>query len=198
MLAAVMMLQHLGLPDKATEVHNAWLRTIEDGIMTNDLSRGGPSVGTREFAEAVAQRLGRLPERLKPVEYAGAPSQESTKYQRKPIVADKQLVGCDVFLDSRQPTEEIGASLEQLAGPDFQLKMITNRGAKVYPGGLPETFCTDHWRCRFVAAGSEGKLSHALIRELLGRLEAAGWEWIKLEGLYTFDGKRAYSLGQGE
>ncbi|MBL4544633.1 MAG: hypothetical protein JKP95_01840 [Oceanicaulis sp.] len=33
----------------------------------------------------------------------------------------------------------------------MSLKMITNRGVKVWPQGLPETFKTDHWRCRFMA-----------------------------------------------
>jgi isocitrate dehydrogenase len=29
--------------------------------------------------------------------------------------------------------------------------MNTNRGVKVWPKGFEETFCTDHWRCRFTA-----------------------------------------------
>lgn len=28
--------------------------------------------------------------------------------------------------------------------------MIFNRGTKVWPRGMPETFKTDHWRCRFM------------------------------------------------
>jgi isocitrate dehydrogenase len=75
--------------------------------------------------------------------------------------------------------------------------MITNRGVKVWPGGLPETFCTDHWRCRFMA--EQGKtLSHAAIAELLGRLAKAGVDFIKTEHLCTFNGEPGYSLGQGQ
>src|SRR5438128_10213200 len=36
LLAAIMMLVHIDQPDVATRVHNAWLRTIEDGIHTYD------------------------------------------------------------------------------------------------------------------------------------------------------------------
>src|SRR5229473_2590212 len=56
LLAAVMMLVHINQPDIATLVHNAWLRTIEDGIHTYDIYVEGVSkqrAGTKEFAEAI-------------------------------------------------------------------------------------------------------------------------------------------------
>jgi isocitrate dehydrogenase len=75
--------------------------------------------------------------------------------------------------------------------------MVTNRGVKVWPGGLPETFCTDHWRCRFMA--NEGTtFSHGMIVELLGRIAAADLDFIKTENLCTFDGEAGFSLGQGQ
>ncbi len=64
LLGAVMMLVHIDQPDVATSVHNAWLRTIEDGIHTYDIYVDGVSkqrVGTREFADAVIARLGQVP-----------------------------------------------------------------------------------------------------------------------------------------
>ncbi|MCB1056265.1 MAG: NADP-dependent isocitrate dehydrogenase, partial [Acidobacteria bacterium] len=82
------------------------------------------------------------------------------------------------------------------AGDDFQLEGISNRGVKVYPGGFPETFKTDHWRCRFSAQTEPATFDHVLA--LLARLHQAGLEVIKTEHLYTFDGNRGYSLGQGE
>jgi isocitrate dehydrogenase len=60
-LGAVMMLVHIGQPDVAELCHNAWLRTIEDGVHTQDIRRPddpNPPVGTREFAQAVIERLG--------------------------------------------------------------------------------------------------------------------------------------------
>ena len=48
LLAAVMMLVHIGQPEVAERVHNAWLRTIEDGIHTYDI-----------YADGVSARAGR-------------------------------------------------------------------------------------------------------------------------------------------
>ena len=95
------------------------------------------------------------------------------------------------------------------AGTPLHLRLITNRGVKVYPDGIPETTRTDHWRCRFVGPDAPGgpglpepapgvPLAFADVLALLGSLDAAGCEVIKTEHLYTFDGARGYSLGQGE
>jgi isocitrate dehydrogenase len=72
LMGAVMMLVHIGLTERAERVHNAWLRTIEDGIHTYDIydeSVSKQKVGTKEFAEAVIQRLGQTPQILKAVKY---------------------------------------------------------------------------------------------------------------------------------
>jgi isocitrate dehydrogenase len=67
---------------------------------------------------------------------------------------------------------------------------------KVWPGGFPETFRTDHWRGRFMAHNPP--LNHHDIVELLGRIANSGMDFIKTEHLYHFDGKPGYSLGQGQ
>ena len=72
---------------------------------------------------------------------------------------------------------------------------MTNRGVKVWPDGFPETFCTDHWRCRFMG---DGVVSHADLLELLQRVAALGLDFIKTENLCTFDGEPGYALGQGQ
>ena len=75
--------------------------------------------------------------------------------------------------------------------------MISNRGLKVWPEGAPETFCTDHWRCRFLSA-NEGEAERSQVVDLLDRIDRAGIDFIKTEGLYRFDGVPGYSLGQGQ
>jgi isocitrate dehydrogenase len=67
----------------------------------------------------------------------------------------------------------------------------------VWPGGAPETFCTDHWRCRFISDNANS-VTHWQIVGLLGRIERAGLDFIKTEHLCTFDGEPGFSLGQGQ
>jgi len=200
LLAAVQMLVHIGQGDVAARVHNAWLKTIEDGIHTYDIydpSISTERVGTREFAAAVIARLGKKPQTLKAVEYPSHDEPISVRLKDRPLQV-KQLVGVDVFVEWRGSAEILGEQLEKQAEPDFQLQMITNRGTKVYPGGMSETFCVDHWRCRFLAPGSGGKVTHERVIGLLSRLVAADLPPIKTESLFTFDGQPGYSLGQGQ
>jgi len=203
LLGAVMMLVHIGQPDVATLVHNAWLRTLEDGVHTYDIFLEGVSkqkVGTREFADAVIARLGQEPQTLKPVKYSSAPAHIS--HEHATITArpeQKDLVGVDVFLEWRGGTpDELGEAMQQTNGDGLELTMITNRGAKVWPQGMTETFCTDHWRCRFMSQTRGSTISHTQIIALLKHIADSGFDFIKTENLYNFDGKIGYSLGQGE
>ena len=74
---------------------------------------------------------------------------------------------------------------------------IWDRGAKVWPEGVPETFCTDHWRCRYMAKPGK-QFNKAMVVELLSGLSAQGIDFIKTEQLYTLDGQPGFSLGQGQ
>lgn len=202
--AAILMLDHIGQAHVARRLHNAWLRTIEDGVLTADViqpDRRDEAAGTRAFAEAVAERIGQHPLHLPVAVHKPTPEHRPTAAPSgRAARPKKQLVGVDVFVDwdqhDRNPAV-LGRQLEQLAGPDMLLRMITNRGTKVYPDGQPETFCTDHWRCRFVDV-NDGPIDHGRLIGLLQRVHAAGLDFVKTEHLYTFDGERGYSLGQGE
>lgn len=201
LLGAVMMLVHVGLTDHAERVHNAWLRTVEDGIHTYDIYDEKVSkqkVGTKEFAEAVIERLGQTPQILKPRKYKkGEESHVALDTGRK--APQKELVGVDVFLDwTSGSANDLGSGLSKVNGEGVKLTMISNRGVKVWPGGHSETFCSDHWRCRFLPEVDGGKVAHAQVVALLGRIANEGYDFIKTEGLYTFDGERGFSLDQGE
>ncbi|MCA1578435.1 MAG: NADP-dependent isocitrate dehydrogenase [Acidobacteria bacterium] len=203
LLGAVMMLVHVGLTEHAERVHNAWLRTIEDGIHTYDIYDEKVSkqkVGTKEFAEAVVQRLGQTPQILKARKYNKAvePMSKTTASVARPV-PHKELIGVDVFLDwTRGSANDLGDGVSRLNGEGLKLTMISNRGVKVWPGGHTETFCSDHWRCRFLPESGEGNVSHAQVISLLGRFAGEGYDFVKTEGLYTFDGQRGFSLDQGE
>jgi len=202
-LGSILMLVHINQPDVANAAHNAWLRMIEDGVHTYDMYKEGVSsekVGTREFADAVVARLGQKPEKLKPVAYVANVVEENPKpIFSTPTPQKKDLVGVDIFLDWWQGSfygvaDELGGLVEKVNGDGLKLQNIANRGVKVYPGGQPDTFTVDHWRCRFIADSGEGSgISNAQLISLLQRLDAAGLDVIKTENLYNFDGEKGYS-----
>jgi isocitrate dehydrogenase len=205
LLSAVMMLVHMGRPQPAASIHNALLRTLEDGLHTADIYRHSVSrrkLGTRDFATAVIDRLGTTPQIMASVYYPESdpalPARPLASITR-PRPVEKRLVGVDVFLnwdESGRDPAVLGRHLEAIAGPDFRLSLITNRGVKVYPAGNRHTLCTDHWRCRFpmTDAGAGARA----IAGLLLRLAEAGLDAVKTENLYEFNGVRAYSQAQGE
>ncbi len=203
LLAAIMMLVHVRQARTAGLVHNAWLRTIEDGVHTADLrgTHTQRTVGTLAFADAVIERLGDAPRKLEPVEYVNpepAPGREPVAYTRRGP-ATKAMVGVDVFVhDGATSPAALGERLSSLSTQALQLQMVTNRGVKVWPGGFPETFCTDHWRCRFIARATGTGIGHRDIIELLAKLTDAGVDVIKTENLCTFDGISGFALGQGQ
>jgi len=200
LLGAVMMMVHIDQPDVAERVHNAWLKAVEDGIHTYDIFREGVSkqkVGTKEFAEAVAARMGQKPEKLKAASYASAPKQTATERAGAEVTAKKELQGVDVFIYwPSADTTALAAKLEGLGAGGVKLSMMDNRGMKVWPGGAPETFCSDQYRCRFLTTG--GAISLGQVVDLLGKVSGAGLDFVKTEHLHTFDGVRGYSLAQGE
>jgi isocitrate dehydrogenase len=73
--------------------------------------------------------------------------------------------------------------------------MIDNRGVKVWPEGSSETFCTDSFRCRFMA---EGKSDMGKAIALMGRVNGGGIDIVKSESLRNYDGKAGYTLAQGQ
>lgn len=197
-LAGAMMLNHLGQSVEAERVHNAWLRTIEDGIHTRDIWGDGASwkqVGTQAFAAAVIERLGKEPANLSPVRYASNAPFALPAVERRPPAA-RETVGVDLFVQWRGSPDDLAQRLKRIEGGPLSLKMITNRGVKVWPDGFPETFCTDHWRCRFMNGG--GPVELEAIVDLSGRAVREGIEFIKTEHLCTFDGEAGYTLGQGQ
>lgn len=207
--AATMMLMHIGQYEKATLIQNAWLSTIEAGIHTADIYQEGLSkkkVGTTDFAKAVVDHLGKDPHHFSKIEHSpDQPAILVPEYHRPQ--QKKILVGIDVFIDWQgNEAQKIGDLLQGASGEIMKLKMITNRGVKVYPDGFPETFCTDHWRCRFIAPDVQiidGKADYTEVNYervliLLHALNEHGFDVIKTENLYEFDGIRQFSLGQGE
>ena len=201
LLGGVMMLVHIGQWEVAERVHNAWLRTLEDGVHTYDIYAEGISsqkVGTKEFAQAVVARLGRKPEKLKAVTYAGAQAQRK-EWTPNPSRAETkiEIVGVDLYLGSRnQAPREFGDALKKFGHAGLELTMIDSRGTIVWPGGMPETFTVDNYRCRFEADGKP--VTHEQIVGLYQKVTAGGYDIVKTESLRNFDGKQGFTLAQGQ
>jgi isocitrate dehydrogenase len=199
---AVLMLIHLGKTHEAALIHNAWMKTLEDGIHTGDIfhdSHSKKRAGTAEFSEALISRLGEKPKQLKAVEFDGGRGVDMSKIRYSIPKEKKELEGIDIFVDEddRNATKLANKLVAAQKETDLELLMITNRGVKVWPDGRPETFCTDHWRCRFYFKEGKRPRMEALL-DLYASLQKEGVDVIKTENLYLFDGKKGYSLGQGQ
>jgi len=197
MLASVLLLLHVGQKKEAEAVHNAWLKTIEDGVHTYDIFKDGVSkqkVGTKEFADAVAGNLGQAPAKLKAVSYGESKAEKEPAFERTPIKVKRKLVGTDIYFYSNLSLEEFTKNMTSESYGEFHLEMISNRGARVYPGGMPETFCVDQWRVRFM---HEGLCTQEDIIVLMKNLAKSRWDIIKTEHLYEFDGQPGFSSPKG-
>lgn len=105
--------------------------------------------------------------------------------------AQVKIVGTDVFVRTdKMPALKSDADLGA-----FELKMISNRGTKVWPGKAPAINMTDVYSCRFMYKGSDAKVP---VTELLAKLDKLGWEWVHVEKLLEINGKAGFTVAQGE
>lgn len=198
LLSAIMMLIHIGQPEVAAKIHNAWLCALESGNHTGDIYREGSSkkrVGTMEFANEVISHLGQLPKQFKPIAYGAAKGMPEIKV-RPAAPVKKEVVGVDIWVNWK------GADIEGLAGKakpatvaGLDLQAITARGLKMWPQGQASAEGIDHFCLRFLKKG--GVVSHDEITSQLAGLSKAGLDFIKMETLCNFDGVAGFSAGQG-
>jgi len=204
-LGSVLMLVHIGQTEVAERVHNAWLKTIEDGVHTYDIFDEGASkqkVGTKEFAQAVVDRLGQKPEKLKAVTYKKL--DENSTLGKAPAYVrpteKKSLVGVDAFvIFTKGLPSDLAKLLVPIEGDGMKLEMLSNRGMAVWPKLQADAFCIDTFQARFKLPDDQpGPVPQSAIISLLDRLTQAGIELGKTELLFNFDGKPAFSRGQGQ
>ena len=200
LLASIAMLVYLGENEAAERIHNGWLRTIEQGIHTYDIFNERTSkekVGTKEFAEAVVKNLGEKPQELTPISYKGS-SKFSALVQRKIAKEVKrELVGVDIYVYSQDTAESFVKLTPAHAWSPLTLQMISNRGARVWPQGHPETFCVDQWRLRFMHKDKKPPVTHPEIIKMLQEVHDKGYDVIGTEHLYLFEGSPAFSAPEG-
>jgi isocitrate dehydrogenase len=197
LLSATMMLRHIDEFAAAQKIEDALMVTLEQGVYTQDVSRTG-AVSTTELTDRIIGNLGRRSEKWKP--------RDQRKLRIVPLDARRDYVrptrrdwiGADVFVESALDADALGDDLTRLAedGP-LRLKMISNRGTKVYPSNGGTTDCVDHWRCRFVLRDGAPAPDDAALARLLARI-GAEHRWMHVEKLEVHDGALAYTRAQGE
>ncbi len=197
--AAIMMLAHIDQVSVATKIHNAWLKTIEDGMHTEDIFNQDTSrkkLTTTEFAKEVINRLGDNPSNFKTVDYQNGIVQEQTyKYEINTNDA-KSLVGVDVVLNwngakPMQLAQEITKITETT---ELGLQIISVKGLKSWPDTGDITLQSDEWSLRFVSKSAEKITTNAEILKLLANLNNAGFDFIRVNNLYLFADTLGFSL----
>ncbi len=196
-LSAVMMLKYLGEFEAAETVEHAVLSTLQQGTLTGDVVGYDRGVSTSEYTKAIIANLGARVEgytvrRAQPILIPPA--------LRDPVTVrpgSREIVGTDIFVETGLYPEQLGPVLERLAeGSALRLKMISNRGTKVYPDGNRNIDVVDQYRCRFIRRDDE-PLALAEVRDLIGRVEAE-LAWCHIELLQHFDGQPSFTKAQGE
>lgn len=210
LLGSVMMLVHIGQGDVAGRVHNAWLKTIEEGIHTGDIYREGPDkrkddapsrkcADTKTFTDAVVERLGQVPDTLPQASYPSGGGGLVLPPLRPYALKEKKMIGADVYVEwqGEGQGDALAEQVRAATGEGLELSLISNRGVKVWPDGRPETFCSGFWCLRFKTPGGT-VLSHRRLTELLDSLGRSNLDFVKVENLYEFDGESGFTKAQGE
>ena len=197
-LTGAMMLRFLGFLDEATNIEQAVFVTLEAGIKTRDIAGDEKATSTSAYTDAIIQNLGKRSSQVNIRPYKPYIVPTLTKEQEFVIVKQRRETGVDVFVEASLTPEELGTHLEHLtADLPIHLKMISNRGTKVYAPTGAMTDCVNHWRCRFVLNDANGTLNDETILTLLPRI-GAHYRWMHIEKLPEFDGAAGYTRAQGE
>ena len=191
--AGVDMLLSIGQSEVAEKIKNAWLKTLEDGIHTYDIYQEGKSkkkVGTKEFTQAVIDRLGEEPQKLKPVQYKGMNKIKKITPSLDPD-QKKECVGADIFFEKK--SNNVSEVISQLKKLNAKLKLnsLKCRGLEVWPGPKTHLKLSDHWGARFL---SDQPIDFKEVLDLMSQMQEQGFSCIKMEGLFLFDGKPGFYL----
>jgi isocitrate dehydrogenase len=184
-------------------IENALLYTLEAGFRTGDFGdKTRPALNTTAFAETIISHFGKKPVHGAKSELPNKPVTPTVfKLSMNPLIMsqemeDEAIVGVDMFVESaEQPTAVAEKCLKHTLDL-FKLVTISNRGTQVWPKGSVFTNLVNQYRCRFESVG-DLPLTQTDIIELYRRL-SADFKICSTELLNMWEGKKAYSLAQGQ
>jgi isocitrate dehydrogenase len=159
------------------------------------------STSTSGFADAIIGNLGRAPSTRYPTKSQGAPTvppEPRPRWNVRSVAGDDiRLVGVDVYTEQDGEAEAVGRALEEAAGPEFRLLLVSARGTVVYPAENSNIDTVAWWRCRFVAAQEGGSVDDAAILRLLGRI-GERMPWVHVQKLRLYGDEEGYTRAQGQ
>jgi isocitrate dehydrogenase len=199
-MSATMMLRHLGEFEAASAIEHAVLVTLESGVLTRDVVGDAAAVSTTAYTDAIIANLGKKSANWTVRDYKPIRLPQVSNQPVSVAPKSRRVVGADVFVEWPGDAESLGRRLESVAeSSPLRLKMVSNRGTKVYPSVGAITDCVDHWRCRFVLRDESqtANLSDADLFALLQGI-AVGHRWMHVEKLQEFDDQPGYTKAQGE
>lgn len=197
-LSAAMLLRHIGEGKAASEIEQAVLVTLEEGVRTGDMKGDRPPASTTQFTDAIIANLGKRSKLSAPREYRRINVPPQSHEVGHVTVASRAVVGVDVFVESLDHPNQIGDTLSRaVEGTPLMLKVISNRGTAVWPDTGQRTSLVDAFQCRFVVRESGAEIGDADVLPLLERV-GASYRWVHVEKLQRFDGKDGFSKAQGE
>ena len=202
-LSGMAMLRHLGLMQSAATIENALLYTLEQGIRTGDFGdKEKPALNTTEFIECIISNFGKQPEQGARPNLPDAPvTQTVFKLEVNEMMEhneeeQEQIVGVDIFIESNEQPNMVAEKCLKHTLDIFKLITISNRGTQVWPKGSKFTNLVNQYACRFESVG-DIPVTQIDLLELYKRL-ANDFKICSVELLNMWDGKKAYSLAQGQ
>ena len=197
LLSGTLMLNQMGLEHYGTAIRDALLSAIDKGVHTGDFGADrSASVGTMEFAQAI----------IKELDLSKITDSDPEKYHKPTMLAQNKMmvssdetietVGIDLFIESEQQAGEIATIVKAYLDSDMELTTITNRGTQVWPEGSVFTDLVDTYVVR-IEKNTTAEIKKKKFMEQAIRL----YDYLNIgsiEMLITIDGKRKYSLAQGQ
>ncbi len=203
LLSGIAMLHHVGLTENAAVIENALLYTLESGVHTGDFGdKSIAPVNTTQFADAIIANLGKKPKGMPREVIPNMPGTPTPmKLVQNPMMVSRentpeQIIGVDLFLESDEQPEVIAAKCLRHAGVKFKLVNISNRGTQVWPTGSLYTNLVNQYNARFESLDGEPLNQQDVIGLYVGL--SGNFKICSLELLNQWEGKKAYSLAQGQ
>jgi isocitrate dehydrogenase len=156
------------------------------------------AVSTIGYTDAIIANLGNTSAAWPAREYRPLNMPETSRDPVWVHPATRRVAGVDIFVEYGGDAEALGRSMERLVeSSPVELKIVDNRGTRVYPLTGTPTDCVDAWRCRFLMRDTAAELSDGDLLTLVSRL-ADEHRFTHIEKLHEFDGAPAFSKAQGE